>query len=209
MKYIKLFTEDLKGKNLSLFDKAVLGSLITKYQFHGCKEFYTYENFIADELEIGEATVKRSIKKLNEAGLISINKKYDSKLRKTINFYTVNFNIEDDKHIKEEEISEEKPNVSLIDTFTELSNEEQKKEAVDEIYETLDYTMKSKYKLIKETIGELYNLDTKTYFKQFKDMFSLGYTNLEKIAHEATDTTTKVTPDDVLVVYKAVKECQC
>ena len=207
MKYIKLFTEDLKGKNLSLFDKAVLGSLITKYQFHGCKEFYTYENFIADELEIGEATVKRSIKKLNEAGLISINKKYDSKLRKTINFYTVNFNTEDDKHIKEEEISEEKPNVSLIDTFTELSNEEQKKEAVDEIYETLDYTMKSKYKLIKETIGELYNLDTKTYFKQFKDMFSLGYTNLEKIAHEATDTTTKVTPDDVLVVYKAVKEC--
>lgn len=209
MKYIKLFTEDLKGKNLSLFDKAVLGSLITKYQFHGCKEFYTYENFIADELEIGEATVKRSIKKLNEAGLISINKKYDSKLRKTINFYTVNFNTEDDKHIEEEEISEEKPNVSLIDTFTELSNEEQKKEAVDEIYETLDYTMKSKYKLIKETIGELYNLDTKTYFKQFKDMFSLGYTNLEKIAHEATDTTTKVTPDDVLVVYKAVKECQC
>ena len=209
MKYIKLFTEDLKGKNLSLFDKAVLGSLITKYQFHGCKEFYTYENFIADELEIGEATVKRSIKKLNEAGLISINKKYDSKLRKTINFYTVNFNTEDDKHIKEEEISEEKPNVSLIDTFNELSNEEQKKEAVDEIYETLDYTMKSKYKLIKETIGELYNLDTKTYFKQFKDMFSLGYTNLEKIAHEATDTTTKVTPDDVLVVYKAVKECQC
>lgn len=209
MKYIKLFTEDLKGKNLSLFDKAVLGSLITKYQFHGCKEFYTYENFIADELEIGEATVKRSIKKLNEAGLISINKKYDSKLRKTINFYTVNFNTEDDKHIKEEEISEEKPNVSLIETFTELSNEEQKKEAVDEIYETLDYTMKSKYKLIKETIGELYNLDTKTYFKQFKDMFSLGYTNLEKIAHEATDTTTKVTPDDVLVVYKAVKECQC
>ena len=209
MKYIKLFTEDLKGKNLSLFDKAVLGSLITKYQFHGCKEFYTYENFIADELEIGEATVKRSIKKLNEAGLISINKKYDSKLRKTINFYTVNFNTEDDKHIKEEEISEEKPNVSLIETFTELSNEEQKKEAVDEIYETLDYTMKSKYKLIKETIGELYNLDTKTYFKQFKDMFSLGYTNLEKIAHEATDTTTNVTPDDVLVVYKAVKECQC
>lgn len=209
MKYIKLFTEDLKGKNLSLFDKAVLGSLITKYQFHGCKEFYTYENFIADELEIGEATVKRSIKKLNEAGLISINKKYDSKLRKTINFYTVNFNTEDDKHIKEEEISEEKPNVSLIETFTELSNEEQKKEVDDEIYETLDYTMKSKYKLIKETIGELYNLDTKTYFKQFKDMFSLGYTNLEKIAHEATDTTTKVTPDDVLVVYKAVKECQC
>ena len=209
MKYIKLFTEDLKGKNLSLFDKAVLGSLITKYQFHGCKEFYTYENFIADELEIGEATVKRSIKKLNEAGLISINKKYDSKLRKTINFYTVNFNTEDDKHIKEEEISEEKPNISLIDTFTELSNEEQKKEVDDEIYETLDYTMKSKYKLIKETIGELYNLDTKTYFKQFKDMFSLGYTNLEKIAHEATDATTKVTPDDVLVVYKAVKECQC
>lgn len=208
MKYIKLFTEDLKGKSLSLFDKAVFGSLITKYQFHGCKEFYTYENFIADELEIGEATVKRSIKKLNEAGLISINKKYDTKLRKTINFYTVNFNTEDDKHIKEEEISEEKPNVSLIDTFNELSNEEQKKEAVDEIYETLDYTMKSKYKLIKETIGELYNLDTKTYFKQFKDMFSLGYTNLEKIAHEATDTTTKVTPDDVLVVYKAVKECQ-
>lgn len=87
--YIKLFTNDLKNKGLSLYDKAVFGSLVTKYQYHECNEFYTYEAFIADELEISESTVKRSIKTLSNKGLINITKKYHKQLQKTVNYYSI------------------------------------------------------------------------------------------------------------------------
>ena len=93
--YIKLFTNELKNMGLSLYDKAVYGSLLTKFQYHNNEEFYTYENFIADELEISESSVKRSIKKLNDVGLISINKKYHKQLRKTVNYYIINNSISD------------------------------------------------------------------------------------------------------------------
>lgn len=91
--FIKLFTSELKNRGLSLYDKAVFGSLMTKYQYHGCKEFYTYIKYIADELEIGEATVKRSIKKLHEAGLVHISKKYNKQLKQSINYYSMNLNM--------------------------------------------------------------------------------------------------------------------
>ena len=87
--YIKLFTNDLKNKGLSLYDKAVFGSLVTKYQYHEGNEFYTYESFIADELEISESTVKRSIKTLSNKGLINITKKYHKQLQKTVNYYSI------------------------------------------------------------------------------------------------------------------------
>ena len=87
--YIKLFTNDLKNKGLSLYDKAVFSSLVTKYQYHECNEFYTYEAFIADELEISESTVKRSIKTLSNKGLINITKKYHKQLQKTVNYYSI------------------------------------------------------------------------------------------------------------------------
>ena len=87
--YIKLFTNDLKNKGLSLYDKAVFGSLVTKYQYHEGNEFYTYEAFIADELEISESTVKRSIKTLSNKGLINITKKYHKQLQKTVNYYSI------------------------------------------------------------------------------------------------------------------------
>ena len=87
--YIKLFTNDLKNKGLSLYDKAVFSSLVTKYQYHEGNEFYTYEAFIADELEISESTVKRSIKTLSNKGLINITKKYHKQLQKTVNYYSI------------------------------------------------------------------------------------------------------------------------
>lgn len=87
--YIKLFTNDLKNKGLSLYDKAVFSSLVTKYQYHEGNEFYTYEAFIADELEISESTVKRSIKTLSSKGLINITKKYHKQLQKTVNYYSI------------------------------------------------------------------------------------------------------------------------
>lgn len=93
--YIKLFTNELKDMGLSLYDKAVYGSLVTKFQYHNNSEFYTYESYIADELEISESSVKRSIKKLNEVGLISINKKYHKQLKKTVNYYIINNLISD------------------------------------------------------------------------------------------------------------------
>ena len=89
MSYIKLYTDELKNKGLSLYDKAVYGSLVTKYQYHGNKEFYTFESYIADELEISERTVKRSIKKLTEVKLITISKRYHKQLKQTVNYYNL------------------------------------------------------------------------------------------------------------------------
>lgn len=121
--YIKLFTNDLKNKGLSLYDKAVFSSLLTKYQYHEGNEFYTYEAFIADELEISESTVKRSIKTLSNKGLINITKKYHKQLQKTVNYYSIpnidstNINDDRDTEIKPADVSEIHSDISMdIDT---------------------------------------------------------------------------------------------
>ena len=88
--YIKLFTNDLKNKGLSLYDKAVYGSLVTKFQYHNNEAFYTYEKYIADELEVSESSVKRSIKKLIDLGLISVSKRFNKQLKQTVNYYIIN-----------------------------------------------------------------------------------------------------------------------
>lgn len=117
--YIKLFTNDLKNKGLSLFDKAVFGSLLTKYQYHNNNEFYTYEAYIADELEISESTVKRSIKTLSNAGLISITKKYHKQLKKTVNYYSIVMDINsiNVETINETEKAPETQNIEEINTL--------------------------------------------------------------------------------------------
>lgn len=146
--YIKLFTNDLKNKGLSLYDKAVFSSLVTKYQYHEGNEFYTYEAFIADELEISESTVKRSIKTLSNKGLINITKKYHKQLQKTVNYYSIpdvasdidSTNINDDRDteikpmdidttpieiMQENEYDEPKNKVEEIETIINSINNEE------------------------------------------------------------------------------------
>ena len=117
MKFIKLYTDELKNKGLSLFDKAVYGSLQTKYQYHGNQEFYTFESYIADELEISERTVKRSIKKLNETGLISITKRYHKQLKQVVNYYNL-------------DIQETADNMRETDAITDVITADKKKEFI-------------------------------------------------------------------------------
>lgn len=114
--FIKLMTKELKNKGLTLFDKAVYSSLYTKYQYHQAP-FYTYESFIADELEISENTVKRSIKKLQELGMIGITKKYSSEVRKTVNYYTI---LSMDNNAIKEDTVEEQP---VDDNTVEQTND--------------------------------------------------------------------------------------
>lgn len=203
--YIKLFTNDLKNKGLSLYDKAVYGSLVTKYQYHNNSEFYTYESFIADELEISESSVKRSIKKLNDLGLISINKKYHKQLKQTVNYYSVNLNDEDLN------ISTENLEPSTATTNTEIMQQKPNNEEI-EVLEHVEDTDSNIYKDIKwyyeisEVIEDEFNLSPEEYFSQYKDVYEFGYKRLEYISDKAKENGNKITPDDVLTFFDTIKE---
>lgn len=132
--YIKLFTNDLKNKGLSLYDKAVFGSLVTKFQYHNNEAFYTYEKYIADELEVSESSVKRSIKKLIDLELISVSKRFNKQLKQTVNYYMINNsilsneNLSNDTSIVSAEKVEQKPNNSQI----QASNKERLEQAIND-----------------------------------------------------------------------------
>ena len=236
--YIKLFTNDLKNKGLSLYDKAVFSSLVTKYQYHEGNEFYTYEAFIADELEISESTVKRSIKTLSNKGLINITKKYHKQLQKTVNYYsipnidTTNTNDDRDTEIKpmdvdttpleimqENEDNEPKNKVEEIETIiNSISNEETSYETGMKAIHNKITLMKQEqsninkgienYDIVDEIIQAEYNQTAEKYFNQFNTMFDLGFTRLEHISDLTHETDNVLTPDDVLNVFKAIKQKQ-
>ena len=236
--YIKLFTNDLKNKGLSLYDKAVFSSLVTKYQYHEGNEFYTYESFIADELEISESTVKRSIKTLSNKGLINITKKYHKQLQKTVNYYSIpnidstNINDDRDTEIKpmdiyttQVEIMHENENnapynkVEEIETIiNSISNEETSYETGMKAIHNKITLMKQEqsninkgienYDVVNEVIQGEYNQSADEYFNQFNTMFDLGFTRLEHISDLTYETDSVLTPDDVLNVFKAIKQKQ-
>ena len=236
--YIKLFTNDLKNKGLSLYDKAVFSSLLTKYQYHEGNEFYTYEAFIADELEISESTVKRSIKTLKNKGLINITKKYHKQLQKTVNYYSIpnidSTNINDDR---DTEIKQMDINTTTVEIMQENANNEpyNKVEEIETIinsinneetsYETGMKAIHNKitlmkqeqininngienYDIVDEVIQGEYNQSADEYFNQFNTMFDLGFTRLEHISDLTNETDNVLTPDDVLNVFKAIKQKQ-
>ena len=240
--YIKLFTNDLKNKGLSLYDKAVFSSLVTKYQYHEGNEFYTYEAFIADELEISESTVKRSIKTLSNKGLINITKKYHKQLQKTVNYYSIpniasdidstNTNDNRDTEIKPMDIdttpieimqenanNEPKNKVEEIETIiNSISNEETSYETGMKVIHDKITLMKKEqsninkgienYDIVNEVIQAEYNQSADEYFNQFNTMFDLGFTRLEHISDLTHETDNVLTPDDVLNVFKAIKQKQ-
>ena len=237
-KYIKLFTNDLKNKGLSLYDKAVFSSLVTKYQYHEGNEFYTYEAFIADELEISESTVKRSIKTLSNKGLINITKKYHKQLQKTVNYYSIpnidstNINDDRDTEIKPMDIDtthveimqENEDNapynkVEEIETIiNSINNEETSYETGMKVIHNKITLMKQEqsninkgienYDIVNEVIQSEYNQSADEYFNQFNTMFDLGFTRLEHISDLTDETDNVLTPDDVLNVFKAIKQKQ-
>lgn len=186
--YIKLFTNDLKNKGLSLFDKAVYGSLTTKYQYHNNQPFYTYEAYIADELEISESTVKRSIKTLSEQGLITISKKYHKQLKKSVNYYSIpdalNDSMEDTT--TPVEITPEKPNNTVINQPVQPRIETGNDDSYDEL---------------NEAIIDEFNQTAIEYFGQFKDMFELGSARIEHLAD-----ITNLKPTDIITIFKSVKQ---
>ena len=236
--YIKLFTNDLKNKGLSLYDKAVFSSLVTKYQYHEGNEFYTYEAFIADELEISESTVKRSIKTLSNKGLINITKKYHKQLQKTVNYYSIpnidstNINDDRDTEIKPMdidtttvEIMHENANnapynkVEEIETIiNSINNKETSYEIGMKAIHNKITLMKQEqsninkgienYDIVNEVIQGEYSQSADEYFNQFNTMFDLGFTRLEHISDLTYETDNVLTPDDVLNVFKAIKQKQ-
>ena len=98
----------LRGRGLNQTEKLIYICLINNYRYHK-KEFYTYERFLADKLEVDERTIRRGIKRLKELELIGINKVYNKEMHKTLNYYTV-------KTPYEENNSSTEQNNKLINT---------------------------------------------------------------------------------------------
>lgn len=87
MQYIKVFRELLENKHLSPTDVLLMSILIDKSNYHKGELFYCYEGYLADELNVSESTIKRSVKKLKQFNLIDIfNKNNDTK-----NYYKVKY----------------------------------------------------------------------------------------------------------------------
>lgn len=232
--YIKLFTNDLKNKGLSLYDKAVFGSLVTKYQYHEGNEFYTYEAYIADELEISESSVKRSIKKLTELGLISIRKKFHKQFKQTVNYYSINLDndtedlntdtkiLEPSTATTQSAISEPETNNEGINKVEEIehiitsinNNETAYETGLQDIHNRIGIMREEvisinkgieNYDTVNSIIEQEFNQTAEEYFRQFNTMFDLGFNNLEHISELSGF---ELTPDDVLNVYKAIKKKQ-
>ena len=202
--YIKLFTSELKNKGLSLYDKAVFGSLVTKYQYHNNTEFYTYEKFIADELEISESSVKRTIRKLNDVGLINISKKFHKQLKQTVNYYSINLDAEIEDLPTRPENLETSTATTQSNIMSENSNIENIEPIVDDdIHDDIKY-----YNEISDVIEDEFNMTPEEYINQFKDVYEFGYSRLEHISDKTKENTgTKITPDDVLAFFETINGC--
>lgn len=200
MSYIKLYTTELNNKGLSLYDKAVYGSLMTKFQYHNNTEFYTFEKFIADELEVSERTVKRSIKRLADEGLISINKKFHKQLKQTVNYYIINNsilsneNLSNDTSIISSEKVEQKPN-----------NEPIQADVVEPIHLPLNFDnyeekIKTNDEKIAEAIEDNYNVSPEIYFCDINKIQDIKFNVLQELG-ELSDTN----PQAVLDYIKEIK----
>ena len=205
MSYIKLFTTELNNKGLSLYDKAVYGSLITKFQYHNNTEFYTFEKFIADELEVSERTVKRSIKRLVDEGLISINKKYHKQLKQTINYYIINNSILSNENLKPDtsiissEISEQKPNNNQIEDNIETEDNMNETSTYLPLnfndYEDKVLTNDEK---IAEAIEDNYNVSP--------DIFFCDINKIQDIKFSVLDDISKLSETNPQIVLDYIKE---
>lgn len=172
-KFIKLMTDDLKGKGLTIFEKAVYSSLYCKYQYHN-EAFYTYESFIAEELEISEKTVMRSIDKLQKLGLITVARRYNKETKKSVNYYTVNEpdGTYDESTKEEKEISVEN-NISMD---SDQSPKEKKEEHAKITYLIEDYNR------LQDAIEENYETTPEELFGNINSIYDIQYNLLESLS---------------------------
>ena len=199
MSYVKLYTEELKNKGLTLFDKAVYGSLLTKSQYHKNQAFYTFEKYIADELEISERTVQRSIKKLTEVGLITVTKKFHKQLKQSVNYYILTeqnftnqpFNLSDvpeevEQVSTSEETSEQKPNNKETNLFKN-----------DSVFNDDEQTNEEK---IVDAIETNYQQTPDEYFRDINKLTDIKFAMLEDISDKS-----ETNPQVVLEYIKQLK----
>ena len=177
MSYIKLYTDELKNKGLSLYDKAVYCSLMTKYQYHHYQEFYTFEKYIADELEISERTVQRSIKKLIDTNLITIRKQYHKQLKQTVNYYILT----GIQSLTDENLDTSTDNDD-IDTTTTANDITEHRANNDDIQGYIDDDEQTDNEKIIEAIEEKYNISPDEFFKDINKIPDIKFSVLEEIS---------------------------
>lgn len=192
--YIKLQTEDLKGKGLSLFDKAVYSSLLGKYEYHQ-QPFYTYEKYLADELEISEKTVARSISKLQELRLINIERRYNPETKKVVNYYTVNDACEMNPIGYKEEEKKQDYTQKVIETPAKPIDKDIFKEYVEEHNKTqgiitpLDLKMEKEENIINPEYNKIvvaiknnFNTEPDIYLANINSLSDIQFSQIETLA---------------------------
>lgn len=194
--FIKLYTNDLKGKGLTITDKAVYSSLHTKYQYHENKPFYTYEKFIAEELEVSERSVRNSIKKLEESGLVEIKRQYNKETRKTTNFYIVKDTDTAEANNKESmEITNTQTPINEDMTIEELDTVFDIDNADEPVYLPLNFNNYddeedinnnsddiTDYQKMRLGIMEKYNKSPEEYLENINKILDIDYKLLEELA---------------------------
>lgn len=197
--FIKLYVKELKGKGLSLFDKAVYSSLLSKYQYRQ-EAFYTYESFIADELEISERTVRNSIKKLEELNLISIERRYNKETKKTVNYYII-------KNLSEAQIKpvEETTTEEIVEPIKEekepLKMEIIKSMDIEKMQDKQPEYSNPQYMQIFNVIKNDYNSTPEEYFANINGIMDIKYTELIELS-DAAETNPQVTLDFIKEIRK-------
>ena len=183
--FIKLQLKALKGKGLSITDKVVYSTLVSKFNYHN-EPFYTYESYLADELEISEKTIARSLKKLEEVGLISIERRYNNETKKTVNYYSINNSTEGEiNHVETTENNE---------TIEDTKKEE--KPVRLEIN-----TVKDEYQQLASAIETKYNSTPDKYFANINKLSDITYNLLEELS-DASETNPQVVLDFIKEIRK-------
>lgn len=103
--FYKLYQEVLKDDRLTSKQMLILTTLLNRGEYHDNKPFYCYEKWIASEVRCSERTIKRAIKHIAELGYINIERVYNKREKKTINYYTINFDCTNTKPVEKIEMA--------------------------------------------------------------------------------------------------------
>lgn len=127
-----------------------------KYRYYN-KDVYSYMKCIAEYLEMSEITVKRTIKKLKEVGLIECRREWtkDKGVPKCSNYYSFPIvdMIEKSEYKKEETPKEEKKETEIADTA--LSAEVQKVITENEGVINMNVERIARYNLFPTDLGKM------------------------------------------------------
>lgn len=120
-----VYSQVMRIPNLTLCDKLILSYFIACQKHNGNQPFVRQSNIIADNMQIHQNTIKKTIKQLRESNLIQVD-------RKDVNYYSINTN-ELRKHMTQEEFDE----LNLIDVKVKVEVKDDMSKQLQEVKQEL------------------------------------------------------------------------